>query len=120
MTTRTLPREEWHRLAGTEAEPLLPGLPPETTVIAVEQDGQLLGCWLLLRMVHAECIWIAPEHRKRGRVAARLLSAMYGIARAWKVRNVWTGAATPEVAGLVRKLGGVPIPGEHFALPVGE
>ncbi len=121
MITRILPPAEWHRLVGTEAESIVPGLDPvDTRVLVVEADGEIVGTWVLLRMVHAECVWIAPAHRKRASVAVRLLTGMGDLARAWGVRSVWTGALTPDVMALIDRIGGVPIPGQHYAIPVAE
>jgi hypothetical protein len=119
MTTRILPPEEWARLAGTEAEPLVSVLDPvETRVLVVEDGAEVVGCWVLLRLVHAECVWIAPAHRTRGRVAAYLLSGMRAMARLWGARTVITASVSPDVDALIGKLGGQELPGRHFALPV--
>lgn len=119
MITRILDPSEWHRLAGTEAEPLVPHLQPmETRVLVVEDGSEIVGAWVLLRLVHAECVWIAPSHRGRGRVAAKLLSGMRSLARLWGSKAVLTASASPDVDALIGKLGGVEVPGRHFALPV--
>jgi hypothetical protein len=121
MTTRILPPDEWHKLQGTEAEPIVPGLDPvDTRVLVVEQDGEIIGSWVMLRMVHVECVWIAPAHRGKAGVLARLLSGMTSLAKAWRTRSVITGSIDPRVSRMIRRLGGLPLPGEHFALPVGD
>lgn len=120
MTTRMLPPEEWDRLTGTEVESIVPGLVPEhTQVIVVEQDGAIVGTWVLLRLVHVECLWIAPAHRRKASVAGRLLRAIVEAAQRWGTRSVWTGSLSPEVTSMIQRLGGIAIPGEHFAIPVG-
>src|SRR3990167_9526559 len=120
MTTRVLPPEEWHRLVGTEVESIVPGLVPEhTQVLVVEQDGAIVGTWAVLRLVHVECLWIAPAHRRKAGVAARLLRAMVQAAERWRTPSVWTGSMSPEVTSMIQRLGGIPIPGEHFAIPIG-
>ena len=120
MITRILPPSEWHRLVGTEAESIVPGLQPDDTrVLVVEQNGQIVGTWTLLRFVHVECIWIDPQHRRKAGVAVRLLRGMVDLARAWGARSVLTASVTPEVTTMIQRLGGLPIPGEHFAIPVG-
>jgi hypothetical protein len=120
VTTRLLPPEEWHRLAGTEAEGIVPALDPvDARVLVVEDQGAIVGTWVLMRIVHAECVWIAPSHRGKASVAGRLLAGMRSLARIWGSQTVWTCALTDDVAGMVTKLGGVTLPGRHFALPVG-
>lgn len=120
MTTRLLPPEEWHRLAGTEVETVAPELDPvDTRVIVVEDHGEIVGTWVLLRVVHAECLWIAPSHRGKASVLGRLLAGMRSLAQAWGVRSVVTASLTDEVTGMIMKRGGVPLPGQAFALPVG-
>lgn len=119
MTSRVLPPEEWHRLAGTEVEPIVPGLDPaQTAVIVVEDAGAIVGTWVLLRMAHVECFWIAPERRGKAGVAARLLRSMRSLAQTWGVPCPITGSVTPEMSDMIRRLGGIPLPGEHFALPM--
>ncbi len=121
MTTRLLPPEEWHRLVGTEAEALVPSLrPTHAGVVVVEDaDGVIVGTWTLLRVVHAECVWVHPAHRGRGSVAARLLRGMSSLARAWGVDRVVTGACEPAVEALILKLGGQALPGRQFVVSLG-
>jgi N-acetylglutamate synthase-like GNAT family acetyltransferase len=118
MTTRSLPRAEWPRLAGTELEAVWPYLPAGAEVIAVEDDGQIVGCWAVFPLVHVEGIWIAPEHRGRGSVARRLLGGMRRAARAMGARAVNTAATSAEVAAMLEKLGGVELRGRHFAVTI--
>lgn len=121
MRERILPPEEWHRLDGTEAESLWPLLDPDNAkVIAVEKDGELVGCWVAMRTVHAECVWIKPSHRGVFGVAMRLLKGMGRVAQEWGTNKVITGSVTPHVTDLIRRLGGVPLPCESFVLPVGQ
>lgn len=119
MTSRILPPEEWHRLAGTEVESIVPGLDrTHTAVLVVEDDGTIVGTWVLMRMAHVECFWIAPDRRGKAGVAARLLRSMRALVQAWGVSCPITGAVTPEMSAMIRRLGGIPLPGEHFALPM--
>jgi len=121
MTSRILPPEEWPRLAGTEAETIWPLLSPETArVLVIEQDAEIVGCWLLYPLLHAECVWIAPAHRGRGAVARRLLALMRRVAQSLGWRTVITAACSDEVRRLLDHLGAVPIPGTHHAIPIGE
>lgn len=119
LTSRVLPAAEWGRLAGTEVESIVPGLTPEhTAVLVVEQDGEIVGTWVLLRMAHVECFWVAPAHRGKAGVAARLLRSMRGLLGEWGVRAPITGSVSPDVTSMIERLGGIRLPGEHFALPL--
>lgn len=119
MITRILPQEEWSRLNGTEAELLWPYFNPEQTrVLVVEDEGRIVGTWTLMRVVHAECLWIAPSHRGLFGVTRRLLVAMRDIAKGWNVSAVWTGSKSAHVTDLIRRLGGKEPPFESFILPI--
>lgn len=119
MKTRILPPDEWSKLDGTEAGPAWRYLNPENTqVIVVEDADRIVGTWLMVRIVHAECIWIAPDYRGVFGVAKRLLKGMREIATAWGVDRVVTGSLTPHVTDLISRLGGTPMPCESFVLPV--
>jgi hypothetical protein len=118
VKARILPPEEWPRLAGTEAETVWPRLNPENTqILVVEEDGRVVACWAFLRVVHAECLWVAPTHRGAFSVARRLLRGLREIAAGWGVEKVITGSVSPQVTGLIRQVGGVPLPCESFVLP---
>lgn len=121
LLSRVLPQTEWDRLKGTELEAIYPHLDPRRArVMVVENDrGEIVGCWSAFTIVHVEGVWIAPEHRKRGAVAARLLRLMKQITRAMGAKRVVTAAATEDVRNLVlRHLRGEQLPGDHFVFPV--
>lgn len=119
MIARVLPSEEWSRLNGTEAELLWPHMNPEQTRVLVVEDGdRIVATWTLMRIVHAECLWVAPSHRGILGVAKRLLRIMSDEAKAWKVSAVMTGSLSPHVTDLIERFGGVPAPFESFILPV--
>lgn len=120
MQTRILPREEWHRLAGTELETVIPYLPASASVIVVEDGDQIVGCWSVFEQTHVEGVWIAPEYRGRGSVARRLIATMVETARARGAQTVWTAAVTPDVADLALRLGAVELHARHFSLKIGE
>lgn len=116
---RILPSSEYRKLAGTELETLLPYLPNGVRVLAVETaTGELVGCWALLPVYHAEGLWIAPAHRGRGRVALRLLEGMRTLCRALGVQTVATASVSEQVDRLVGHLGAVELPGRHFVFKV--
>jgi len=118
MTTRELPREEWHRLSGTELEAYVRDAPDCVhTVLVVEDGDRIVGCWSILTLVHVEGVWIDPAHRKHGAVARQLLGAMWRRLRALGVRGVLTGAVTAEVEQLLTRLGATRVPYVPYIWP---
>lgn len=119
MTHRILPREEWAKLAGTEAGAFAPLLPPDAaSVLVVEDNGQIVATWALVSMLHAEGLWIAPSHRGRFGVVKRLLSGMRAMARSIGATSVQTASVSPDVTSFIERLGGSPLPGQMFILPM--
>lgn len=116
MTSRILPREEWARLHETDLGDQ--DLSPETCVVVVEQDGQVIGCWAVVTCLHAEGLWIAPAHRAKGAVAKRLLRGVASVAAQAHVRAVCVGVIDPGVEGLAQRLGGERLEGLPYVLPV--
>ena len=115
--TRILPPAEWPRLAGTEAETIWPMLNPATAqVLVVEREQAILGCWILAPVLHAECLWIAPECRKTGGVARRLWAAMRRAVLASDSRTVATTAVSDDVRALLAHIGATQLPGDHFVM----
>lgn len=119
METRILQPSEWHLLKGTEAERALPFLTPENTqAIVVEDGGRVVGSWLMIRTVHAECLWAHPDYRGSFGVAKRLFRAMKECATRWGTDKVITGSVSSYVTDLIKRFGGKPMPCESFILPV--
>ena len=119
MNSRILPPEEWHRLDGTEAEQLWPTLDPQNVrVVAVEDGDELVSCWVAMRVVHMECLWVKPSHRGLAGVARRLFAGLRQVAVEWDLRGVVTSSLSPVVTDLIRRFGGSPLPGEMFVLPI--
>lgn len=120
MTTRVLPPDEWPRLAGTEAEHLWPSLDDQNArVLVVEDDGAIVGVWVALRVVHAECVWVAPRYRGSYGVVKRLLVGMRNLADIWRTRSVVTAAVNDDVRQIIDRLGGEPLP-THYVIPIGR
>lgn len=120
MTSRVLPFEEWDRLPEHLA-PLIAALrPSDCRVLVVEDNGEIVGRWILFPMLHAEAIEIAPSHRKKGSVARRLLQLMYRSAKELGFDRVWTASDDAEVTKVLAHpmLNAVPIPALPFVLPV--
>ena len=56
MTTRLLPPEEWDKLDGELAQ-VRDHLDPDRAAVVVVEDGdQVVGCWALLQVLHAELL----------------------------------------------------------------
>lgn len=120
MTTRILPPTEWPRLVGTEAEAAIASLTDAARVIVVEHDGAIVGCHLLQPVLHAECLWIHPDYRKRASVGRRLWAHVQRTARDhFQVRWFATSAMSDEVRTLLRHVGAVHLDGDHYMVPVG-
>lgn len=121
MTSRVLPPGEWDQLIGTEAELLIPLLTEDSRVVVVERDGQVVGCHVLQVILHAECLWIHPDHRGKSSVARRLWAAVQQEAREhFGVRAFATAAVSDEVRDLLAHVGAVKVPGDHYMVPVKE
>lgn len=122
MTTRILPQAEWSRLSETEIPQALPYLNPDDVRIVVVEDGdRIVGAWAVLRQVYLEGVWIAPEYRKRGTVAGRLLTRTLAVARQWAPTWAMTGATTKDVAGLlVKHLRACRLPQDTYVIPLRE
>lgn len=116
--TRVLPKVEYPRLAGTEAEAVWPMLPESAEVIVVERDLVIVACWILLPLYHVECLWIHPDHRKSMSVARRLWIGMRRLLTTKGIRNVLTAALTDDVRGLLQHVGAEQLPGDHYVMRV--
>lgn len=121
MTTRILPREEYEKLSATEIPQVLPYMRPEDVqVVVVEDDeGRVIGAWAVLRVVQLEGVWIAPSHRKRGRVAGLLKDATLALARTLAPTWAFTGAQTADVAALLEThLHAKRLPMDPYVIPL--
>lgn len=120
FTTRVLPHAEWHRLAGTELEPLAEVVDPVKMSVVVVEDatGAIVGCWGVLAFLHAEGVWIDPKYRGTGVVAKRLLRATLDEVRARGEHVAITGSNNASVDRLIKHIGGQEIPCKHYALVV--
>ena len=119
MTTRILPASEWCRLEGTEAGKVRADLDPRRThVLVVEHDGAIVGTWILMDVLHAECLWIAPAYRGHVSVARRLWTAMQRTARSLGVKAVATAAVSDDVRALLAHVEATKVPGDHYAMRI--
>lgn len=111
---------EYPKLVGTELEPVAPYLPPDAHVLVIEKDGRIVGCWAAIRYVHVEGLWLAPDMRHRPGAARRLWLGMRQLAHAMGASVVLTGALSDDVRGLLDHVGATKLPGDHYAVPLGE
>lgn len=120
MTTRILPPEEWTRLAGTEAEAIVPQFNDTTRVVVVEHNGEIVGCHVLQPILHAECLWVHPDHRGKAGVARRLWAGVQRAAREqFGARFFATMAASDEVRRLLAHVGATKIDADTYMVPIG-
>lgn len=119
MTRRILPPDEWDRLADNEQlGPVLQILDPLTTsVLVVEHDGKIVGCWAFIHVLHAEGVYVDPSLRSGGVVARHLWRGAQEIATEQGAAAVWAGADKPAIADLLRDHGAKKFPVDSYVLP---
>lgn len=119
MTSRILPPEEWPRLDDVGAETVWDLLDPETAqILVIEDEGQIVGTLTLMSVLHAECLWIKPSHRKGYGVGKRLLDGMWGAARGQGARALWSGSMSDAMTNILHRIGASEVPGRSFVFPV--
>lgn len=121
MKTRILPPEEWAKLDGTALGPAWRSLPTSgvTIIVVEEEDGLIAGHWTVFTCLHAENVWVAPQHQKRGVVVGRLLKGMQTHLQTLGVGGFVTAAASEEVRRLLEHhLGATRLPGDAYSVPV--
>ncbi len=117
LSTRILPRDEWWRLTATGLDP--DSLPESAQVAVVEQDGEIVGRVAGMVYLHAEVIWLAPEHRKRVGAWRWLIRGFWSIADSLGAHGAWAAALSPEMQHVLERLHAQPLPGDHFIIPRG-
>lgn len=110
MTSRLLPKDEWHRLVGTQLETVVPVLPEGAKVIVVERQEEIVACVALYPLTHLEGIWIAPDHQ----IAARALRQAIGD-HTVALSGVVCWAQNPVIGEWLESLGAEWMPGKHYA-----
>lgn len=114
---RILPREEYDRLIGTEAEQVWPHLKDTDVVVVVEDGGRIVACHVLMQMWHLECLWVAPDRRK-SMVGGRLWAKVQQTAKSMGLSALWTSAISDEVRDLLAHVGAEELPGRHYRVPM--
>jgi hypothetical protein len=121
VIVRVLAYDEWPRVSGHLALLLPLRTDEDCKVLVVESsEGEILGQWALLGYPHVEGIEIAPQCQRHAAVARNLLEGMKALCRAQGVTWVFTGAASPQVAALLDKLGAIPVPTPVYQWELGE
>lgn len=118
MRTRILEPDEWPRLAGTEAQELWRHLDPENArIIVVENtDGTIIATHTLMRVWHAECLWIHPAWKQRSNVLRKLWRFVQDTAISLGARTVVTTACDDRVRRLLTYLGAIQLDGTHHVI----
>lgn len=121
MTSRVLPYDEWAKLDEVGADTVWKMLDPaRAQILVIEDQGQIVGTLTLMSVLHAECLWIKPSHRRGYGVMKRLLDGMWAGARAQGAKALWSGSVSDTMTNILHRIGGVEVPGKSFALLVKE
>lgn len=119
MTSRVLPPEEWHRLDAAGAETVWKLLDPsKAQILVIEDQGAIVGTLTLMSVLHAECLWIKPSHRRGFGVIKRLLDGMWAGAKAQNAHALWSGSVSDTMTNILHRIGASEVPGRSFVLPV--
>lgn len=119
MTVRDLPIEEWYRLAHTDlGQSVAYVLPEKTTIMVVEEGDEIIGCWAVLTIPHAEGLWIHPRYRGKASVARRLWTHLRQTVAAMGFTRVQTGACDSVIAALLERHGAMKLEMDSYILPV--
>lgn len=119
MTSRILPPEQWPLLDEAGAETIWPMLDPSRAqILVIEDEGQIVGTLTLMSVLHAECLWIKPSHRRGYGVIKRLLDGMWAGARAERVHTLWSGSISDTMTNILHRIGAVEVPGRSYVFPV--
>lgn len=119
MTSRVLPQSEWSRLDAAGAETVWKLLDPDKAqILVIEENGEIVGTLTLMSVLHAECLWIKPSHRRGYGVIKRLLDGMWSESRAMGFRALWSGSLSETMTDIMHRIGASEVPGKSFVFPV--
>jgi len=91
--------------------------PDDLSMIVVEHDGRVVGCWGVMTIRHLEGVWIHPDYRGKASVARRLVAAMFAYLRTLPPRWVMTAANDDAIRRLLTKhFGAQRVPGEAYVI----
>lgn len=117
MTERILPPSEWQRLNALGFQDIWPTWNPDDVRVCVVEDerGEIVDHWVAIRFWHVEALRVHAPHsfRRLWRLMSKTLSTLGATV-------VWTGADYDNevVPEFIIRMGGQPVPIEHFILPV--
>lgn len=118
LSVRDLPEEEWEKLRD---HPSLGGHPlphPKTSrAIVVERDGEIVGVWFAIQVVHLEPIWLKKEERSTG-AGLLLFRGMKRLLDSCSLKRVFSFSDNPVISAYLGRLGFVKLPYEIHALEV--
>ena len=104
MTSRQLPREEWHRLRNTLLWPAVLHFDAGSVVMVVEDKGEIVGCAAYYPQWHLDGVWM-KDGAPRVSVGRRLAMLIRDVATYTKIKSVWAMATTATSRKLVASLG---------------
>lgn len=112
---RVLPPEEFSKLYGLPLYDTV--IHSQALVVVVEEYGVVIATWAVLNVFHLEGAWIAPAYRKTS-VAGRLVGEMFDALRTTGIPEVLTITQADDTAQLAQHLGGQPVQGQLWIIPV--
>jgi hypothetical protein len=117
MTYRLLPAEEWDRLSPlfTKYSMIPPASPatglPVAAAVAEDDQGKIIGCWILQPVFHVEPLILEDRHVNFVRLFNTLLQSVEG-----KTGLAYYGFTDREVTdGMAEMLGAVNLPVKVWA-----
>ena len=121
MRARVLPVAEWDRLKATGQDHFWPWVSPEsTTIVVVEEGDKIIATWTMMKVLHLEGLWAAPEYRGNAGMARRLLRCVGETAKGMGEWIALTGAQDDHVRDLLKRTGASKVEMDTFLFPVGE
>ena len=112
MNHRLLPREEYNRLK--EVWPFSVGSPiPDpnfSRVMVAEDNGQIVGYWFAVEVVHVEPVWIHPNYRNGGPTATVLFKGLVDELKSHNLNKMYVFAENEKTEEYLNRLGFCSIP----------
>jgi hypothetical protein len=117
ITSRTLPPDEWSKVAAIE--PFASGGLPDPAywrIVVVERDEVIVACCSLFDAVHWDCFWIAEADQKNPVVVRELVEGGVGVMDDLGIDLVHTTVAhdRQDLQDLLIRLGFSRAPGDLF------
>lgn len=106
---RVLAPSEYPRLLGLPLVDAVPD-PEHSRVVVAEHDGNIVGYWMAVEVVHLEPLWVHPKWRKKG-LAVELWQALKRCLDACRVRGAFSHVREPSLVAWAMNLGFTPLRG---------